>query len=292
MTRPRTLLLLPLAAAVAATLVPAGRATAQTRDGGVPTGFPARCEAGQVEVMLLGTYHFAGAARDAVQTEVDDVLTPRRQRELDALATRLAAWAPDQIAVEWPADFADSTRARYAAYRAGTLPPSRNEVVQVGFRLAARLGHDTVHPIDHQMPIGNDSIGVLLERRPDLRQRNDDLLRALQAEADSQSSWRRGATMAEHLHALNDERALRGGNSRGMFGSFLDAGEGGNYGGPSLLARWYERNLRMAHNLTRVLRPGTRRVLVLVGAGHVPPLRNVLDEAPQLCPVSPLPLLR
>jgi hypothetical protein len=48
----------------------------------------------------------------------------------------------------------------------------------------------------------------------------------------------------------------------------------------------------MAHYLTLSLLPGTRRVLVLVGSGHVPPLRNVLDESPELCPVSPLPLLR
>jgi pheromone shutdown protein TraB len=63
-------------------------------------------------------------------------------------------------------------------------------------------------------------------------------------------------------------------------------------GGPQLLARWYERNFRMAHNLTRALRPETRRVLVIVGSGHVPPLRTIFDEAPGFCPVSPLPLLR
>jgi hypothetical protein len=77
-----------------------------------------------------------------------------------------------------------------------------------------------------------------------------------------------------------------------MFGSWLRAGEGTNLGGPQLLARWYERNIYMAHYLTRSLLPGTRRVLVLIGAGHVPPLRNILDESPELCPVSPLPLLR
>ena len=74
--------------------------------------------------------------------------------------------------------------------------------------------------------------------------------------------------------------------------TYLLVGEGENRGGPRMLARWYERNFYMAHNLTRVLRPGTRRVLVLVGSGHVPPLRNILDESPQFCPVSPLPYLR
>lgn len=48
----------------------------------------------------------------------------------------------------------------------------------------------------------------------------------------------------------------------------------------------------MAHNLTRILQPSVKRILVIVGSGQVPPLRNVRDEAPRFCPVSPLPYLR
>ena len=77
-----------------------------------------------------------------------------------------------------------------------------------------------------------------------------------------------------------------------LMGNVLQAGEGQNYGAPPFLAQWYARNFNMAHNLTRLLRPDVRRVLVVVGSGHVPPLRNLLGEAPQFCPVSPLSLLR
>lgn len=257
-----------------------------------PTGFSPRCEPGDVHVMLLGTYHFANPGRDAVKQDVDDVLAPPRQVELEALVRRLAEWQPDQIAVEWPFTFVDSTRVRYERYRAGTLAPSRDEVVQVGFRLAHRLGHAMVYPIDQPMPIGNDSIGALFQRRPDLKHASDSLLAIMQARADSQAGRMRRTSIVEHLRAANTEEAFRSGNSFGMFGSMLPAGEGGNYGGPMLLAKWYERNIVMVHHLHRMLRPGTDRVLVIVGAGHVPPMRNILDEAPRFCPVSPLPLLR
>jgi hypothetical protein len=142
------------------------------------------------------------------------------------------------------------------------------------------------------MPIGNDSIDALFARRPEFKRHMDSLQAVMQAGADSSGAWRRGSTIIEHLRAANTDAALHSGNSFGMFGSLLSAGEGDNYGGPEILARWYERNIKMVHNLTRVLRPNTRRVLVLVGSGHVPPLRNILDEAPQFCPVSPLPYLR
>src|SRR2546425_5593841 len=82
----------------------------------LPTGFPATCAPDEIEVMLLGTYHFAGSTTDVIQQRVEDVLTPTRQAELEDLAARLARWSPDQIAVEWPLDFADSANARYKRY--------------------------------------------------------------------------------------------------------------------------------------------------------------------------------
>lgn len=258
----------------------------------IPAGFPADCAPDQVQVMLLGTYHFAGSTSDATRTNPDDVLVPRRQAEIEDLVTRLATWEPQQIAVEWPFTFADSTQARYDRFRAGTLAPSRNEVVQVGFRLAHRLGHEAVYPIDQQLNMGNDSLPALFERRPDLRKRSDSLGAVLQARSDSRAAWMRSSTIVEILRRGNSEEALHGGNSLGMFGSFIAAGEGSNYGGPQLLAKWYERNIVMVHHITRVLRPGTQRILVLVGSGHVPAMRNILDESPQFCPASPLPLLQ
>ena len=79
--------------------------------------------------MLLGTYHFANPGRDVIKQDIDDVLQPKRQAELEDLATRLASWKPDRIAVEWPISQTDTVRARYARYLEKTLPPNRNEVV-------------------------------------------------------------------------------------------------------------------------------------------------------------------
>jgi hypothetical protein len=258
-----------------------------------PTGFPPACAPGEVEVMLLGTYHFANPGRDVIKQEFDDVLLPKRQSELDSLAQRLAEWHPDRISIEWPWSSFDSTQARYARFRAGTLAQSRNEVVQLGFRLAHRLSHPAVYPIDDDSFLDlNDSLRAVDERRPEFKRTRDSITAVLQATADSMNVWMRGTTITEHLWSMNTDNALHGGNSLGMFGGYLASGEGGNYGGPQFLAKWYERNFNMAHNLTRILKPGVRRILVIVGSGHVPPLRNILDEAPQFCPVSALSYLR
>jgi len=241
--------------------------------------------------MLLGTFHFEGSATDTYSGAPLDMRTPARQAELEDLATRLARWAPEQIAVERPARDSAAVTAQYARYAADGATASSNEVVQVAFRLARRLGQPTVYPIDQAVPIGNDSVGALLVRRPDLRRRSDSLGARFQAEMAATQRAEAARSLVERLRLANTDSALHAGNSGAMF-YYLAAGEGDNRGGPQLLARWYERNFYMAHNLARALRPGTRRALVLVGAGHVPPLRNILDESPEYCPVSPLPYLR
>ena len=264
---------------------------AQTADR--PTGFPAVCAQAEVQVMVVGTYHFANPGKDVIKQDIDDVLQPKRQAELEDLVARLASWKPDRIAVEWPISQADTVRVRYARYLAKTLAPNRNEVVQIGFRLASRLGHDAVYPIDDDSFLDlNDSLKAVVQRRPEFNRTRDSIVAVLQKDAATTNAWMRTTTLREHLLRLNSDEALHAGNSLGMFGGYLPMGEGQNYGGPQFLAQWYARNLNMAHNLTRLLRPEVRRIILLVGSGHVPPLRNLLDEAPQFCPVSPLSLLR
>ena len=220
------------------------------------------------------------------------MLTLKNQAQLEIIAERLARWAPEQIAVELPLRMADSITARYSRYvAAGGATKSSNEVEQVGFRLARKLGHPTVYPIDQQIPLGNDSIGPLVARRPDLQRLSDSLTKVLKAESEASERAEQNMPLLERIRRHNTDSAFHAGNSGSMF-HYLIAGEGNNRGGPQLLAKWYERNFYIAHNLTRVLRPQTRRVLVLMGNGHVPPLRNILDESPSFCPVSPLPYLR
>jgi len=286
--------LLPALLLALASCAPLATRTASAPAGSsaLPTGFPARCAPDEVQVMLLGTYAFPGNAFDAVKESPDDMLSLRRQEELQELAARLADWAPQQVAVDWPFALNDTTAARYRRYAAGASTSSRNEGAQVGFRVARRLGHADVLGFGQPWTARSDSADALFRRRPDLRQRVDSTIRARQREADSLAGWRRDATVTEQLRALNSDGALHGGHSAALFGGFLEALDGDNGGGADVISDWYARNARMAQNLTRLVQPGTRRVLALVHADHVPALRSILDESPRYCPVSPLPFLR
>src|SRR5689334_19059083 len=61
---------------------------------------PAPCQDGQVQVMVLGTYHMNNPGLDAVDAKADDVLSPERQKQIQDVVTRLAAFKPDKVMIE------------------------------------------------------------------------------------------------------------------------------------------------------------------------------------------------
>ena len=113
---------------------------------------PASAAEPPARVLLLGTWHFANPGLDLHNTRSIDVLEAAAQEQIATLVERLARFAPDRVFVEWPAELTDQ---RYAAWLADELPPSRNEVVQLGFRLARLQGHARVHGIDVRVAEGD-----------------------------------------------------------------------------------------------------------------------------------------
>lgn len=81
------------------------------------------------------------------------------------------------------------------------------------------------------------------------------------------------------LHA-NDPERLRAGHGHYLVGRVLD-GEAGEYlGADGFLSGWFNRNIRIYSNVMRLIRSPDERVLVLIGAGHVPILKHLLETTP------------
>ena len=268
-------------------------------------GWP-RCESEQVLVMLLGTYHMDNPGLDEVNVDADDVLTDERQAQLEDLAEHLADWNPDRIAVERPYDNVEAVNSLYERYRTGEYAydreemfpaphpmrdddesECRSEVVQVGFRLADRLNHGHVVPIDEH-PEEPDS--------DPFADRNIDSTRKTSVSLPDPDEWKReisrrlvSTSIPEYLAWMNQGPRLRY-NHGLMFDRGIRATEE-TLGSPTFLAYWYDRNIRMVHHLWRAIEQGDERILLVVGTGHIRVLRHLLRETPMLCPVSPLPYL-
>jgi hypothetical protein len=55
-------------------------------------------------------------------------------------------------------------------------------------------------------------------------------------------------------------------------------GEPYEYAGPDLIARWFERNLRIYGNIRALATTPSDRILVIYGAGHLGWLRQMVDD--------------
>jgi pheromone shutdown protein TraB len=56
---------------------------------------------------------------------------------------------------------------------------------------------------------------------------------------------------------------------------------GDEYPGVDAKTAWYNRNLRIFANLQRITDRTDERILVIIGAGHVPILRHTVQASPE-----------
>lgn len=228
-------------------------------------------------VLVLGTYHFDNPGLDVAQFTVADVLTPEKQAEIAAVVEALAAFRPTKVVVEQRPERAARLDSLYAAYRAGQHALGRSEVEQLGFRLAARFGHDRVHPADHggEFPFG-PLMAYAQEHEPDFVAAVWRTIARVEQHVDS---LQRTASIGEILRSENRLDHLREGHAWYVSAASVGAGDG--YAGADLLAAWYDRNIRIFANIASLTEPGDR-VLVIFGAGHAPILRELIQASSEM----------
>jgi hypothetical protein len=235
-----------------------------------------------IEVLLLGTFHFADAGLDAYKPEVDfDPMDPNRQREIEGVVDCLARWGPAKIAIEWSASDQERLDARYQSMRSGERALTANEIDQIGIRLATRLDHERVHAVDvrgrwYQPEVDIDAYVVDQGQQERVDDGWNERFTALYRYEDQLKARH---SLREHLLFANEPQRLLAKHGHYLVG-WVKAGEGAEYPGIDGVSAWYNRNLRIFGNLQRIARPGDR-LLVLIGSGHVPVIRHAVEASPE-----------
>ncbi|MDQ3803304.1 MAG: DUF5694 domain-containing protein [Acidobacteriota bacterium] len=236
--------------------------------------------------MILGTYHMDNPGQDAINLRADDVLGAKRQREIAELVEKLARFKPTKITVEapyrstvWPE--------RYQKFLTGEYELGRNEIEQVGFQLAKRLGHRTIYPIDFPMWM-NGLLPSEIEQpkaKPAPGGKAAEPKRALPPHIARTEELMGKATVIEILRYLNSEPYVRADHA-GYMEMLLPDGGVAIYGRADLVTNWYKRNLRMFANINRITEFPDDRVLLIVGSGHLKILTDLARDSPQYCVVE------
>ena len=226
------------------------------------------------EILVLGTYHMASPGHDIYNMQADDVLSPRRQKEIAQLIEVLKSFHPTKIAVESDI-WSKRVGQEYSDYLEGKYTLSRNEIDQIGFRLAKELGQHAVYPVDvdGDFPIQRvTNYAKASGRSEKLNAINAGWGTLVKEEGDFLQSH----TVLETLEYVNsDSRAAK---DMAMYLALVPYGEPGDYAGPDLLASWYQRNIRIYHNIVSLIESPSDRILVVYGSGHLAWLRQEITN--------------
>lgn len=233
--------------------------------------------AAPVQVMILGTFHMDNPGRDLHNMKVDDVLADKRQKELADVVAHLLKFKPTAVMLEaQKRDPGAATLPRYREYLAGSLEPSRNEVVQVGYRLAKSAGLKEVYGID----VDGDFPYEPVQKFADAHGKSA----ILKQEGDKIEGWLKeasatlaGSTIGATLRYFNQPERIALDNS--FYQDMLQIGSGDEQPGAALVAAWNKRNFEICARMIQLTHPGDR-VVVLYGSGHAFLLRQCVAQTP------------
>lgn len=240
------------------------------------------------QFMLLGTYHLNNPGLDKFNMQTDDVLSPKRQSELQMMIRKLAKYKPTKIALEVDCQQQERLNSLYSDYLvADGVTEKRSEQFQIGFRLARYLGHDKLFAVDVPGSMDIDAIiNYSLEHGPaDYAEKLHAIGNmAMQEFAERQQK----STIIEMLMWFNQPDMLR--RNHAFYMETLRVGQFPDYIGVELVANWYARNFKIFNELMAIAMPEDR-VLFLFGQGHIPIIKQVIHDSDFAGFVSPLDFL-
>lgn len=226
-------------------------------------------------VMIVGTYHMSNPGRDVSNVKADDVLAEKRQREIAEFVALIKKFKPTRIAVEEPTTN-DKLNGRYARYLKGDYALTANETDQIGFRLAKELGHQKIYTIDWQ---GRFDVDKVLASAAANNQTvvSDGIMNKFKSFGTTFAELMKTATITELFRYLNDEKRIDEAHRPYLTG--VRVGKDADYAGADLATEWYERNLKIYANITRIADAPNDRVLVLIGNGHLKLLQQFVMDS-------------
>ncbi len=254
-------------------------------------------------VMILGSTFFTNPGINRFNTRMDDVLAPKRQREMEQLISQIKEFRPTKIAVYADDSMDVEINANYQGYLEGTYELTRNLPDQIGFRLAKQMEHPKVYCVadwPKQRPILEKIDDHLMDYDAFAEANNQEhLLPSMSTSGVKVRSDVDGRIWIEREEyeplinlyiRINQPESILADHQ-----SYLRTARIGlkdQYPGANWVVHWwYNHNLKNFVNLTRITESTDDRILFIVGAGHVYLVQQFLEDSGEYTVESPLKYL-
>jgi hypothetical protein len=240
----------------------------------------------RIKILLIGTWHFdVNSTNDRNTSNLTDLISPKRRREIDSLTTQLASFQPDKFFVESVPARQARWDSLYQLMQQGKASDtvSRNEIFQIGLKTAWKAGLKRgVTCVDVRQNIRMDKYETFTEAHkndPDSVQNRVFSINFCKP-VPSFKKLATTRTVGGMLLAMNTRDYLLNDNYDYSHW-FLGANAGDDYAGVDGTISWYERNLKIFVNVLRnVDLDKDQRYILLYGAAHIPQLKHYFANHP------------
>lgn len=226
------------------------------------------------EILLLGTFHFMESNFDFYSKDI--------QNELQNLTQKLSLFCPDKIAIEGAISSQSAIDVSYQKFDLSDLKnfdkmrettlgeismfgnvypiTYNNESVQIGYRIGKMLNLGKIYGIDNDSIlemniISKNLTNAITKIKNDIKKHENDSILDLYKYYNSVEWSKLNHNVYIKANAINSDD---------------------NYNGPTMVSKWYERNLKIFSNI-QMLAVDSKKIFVLYGAGHLQILRDLIN---------------
>ncbi|TDQ10033.1 DUF5694 domain-containing protein [Pedobacter metabolipauper] len=242
------------------------------------------------EILLIGTFHFNNPNADAVKTVDFDITTPASQKELEMISTKIKAFNPDKIFVEWEYNDQQQLDSLYQLYLNDQYEKhidqtyknkrnyrfyAQNEIFQLAFRAGKKAGLTQINGVDYPLDLPVDTVMKAIQEagQDQLMQTIQNTTSAMEKEANQK---RRTMNLTQLILDANTTAFRR--SNYGFYVSTLNrAGKDDNFAGALSVSEWYRRNLYMYALVQKLTKATDQKIVLLLGAGHISMIRQFID---------------
>ena len=232
-----------------------------------------------VKIVLIGTMHLTPSQTDVYKNKAIDLSSKQRQTEINGVVNKIAAFAPDQICLEYPREYQYKMDSIYKAYKQGLYTLKDNERDLFGIKAAKKLNLPRLTCINYSY--GKFDYDTLLNFAKQNRQQAvmdsaDIMARGFLKVADEKLAT---LTLSNFLVFINSEEELK--RNLSFYTKYaLGIGNEKNHVGANLVADWYSTNIHIYNNIIQLTRPTDKAIVVIFGQGHIPILKHLFENNP------------
>ncbi|GAA4273922.1 DUF5694 domain-containing protein [Aquimarina gracilis] len=241
-------------------------------------------KSGKVQVLLIGTSHwdnYQKADLDVAQADEIDILSNQYQSELTEIIAKIVEFNPTKVFVERTIAYQPKLDSIYNLYKTSDWgKKSRNEIVQLGFKVAKKLDHNKVYGIDYrETSFPYDSLMKIMKvsKQENLISEFENDIKNFEKEYNELVYNK--TPLKDILYYLNDKE-----RRKFDLGWYLNkatqAGGVEDHVGAFLGSEWVKRNIYSYGIMQKYTDSDDERIMVLMGASHIAVFENLIAYNP------------